>query len=35
MKNGYVILEWILEEYGVKVWTGYIWFRIATIGRLL
>jgi len=28
-------LEWILEKYGGKVWTGLIGFRIETNGRLL
>jgi hypothetical protein len=30
-----IILEWILEEYGGKVWTVLIWLRIATNGGLL
>jgi hypothetical protein len=30
-----VILDWILEKYGGRVWTEYIWFRIGTNGRLL
>jgi len=25
-----IILEWILEKYGGKVWTGFIWLRIGT-----
>jgi hypothetical protein len=29
------ILEWILGKYGGKVWTGCIWARIGTSGRLL
>jgi len=30
--DGRIILEWIL---GLKMWTGFIWIRIGTIGRLL
>jgi hypothetical protein len=33
--DGNVILEWILWKYGGKVWTGFIWLRIGTSGRLL
>jgi hypothetical protein len=25
-----VILEWILKEYGGKVWTEFVWLRIRT-----
>jgi hypothetical protein len=32
--HGRVILEWILKNQGVRVWTGFIWFRIGTSGRL-
>jgi hypothetical protein len=28
--DGKVILEWILEKWGRKVWTECIWFRIGT-----
>jgi hypothetical protein len=28
-----ITLEWILEKYGGKVWTGYIWPRNGTGGR--
>jgi hypothetical protein len=28
-------LEWILEESNGKMWTGFIWSRIGTSGRLL
>jgi hypothetical protein len=27
--------EWILGKYGGKVWTGFIWLRIGSSGRLL
>jgi len=30
-----IILEWILGKYGGKMWTGCIWLRIETRGRLL
>jgi hypothetical protein len=30
-----VILKWILKKYGVRVWTGFIWFSIETSGGLL
>jgi len=30
-----IILEWSLEKYIGKVWTGFIWLRIWTSGRLL
>jgi hypothetical protein len=30
-----IILEWILEKQDGKVWTGFIWLRIVTIGGLL
>jgi hypothetical protein len=30
-----ITLEWILEKYGRKVWTGFVWLRIRTSGRLL
>jgi len=33
--NGKIILEWILRKKGRKVWTGYIWLGIGTVGRLL
>jgi len=26
--DGRIILEWILEKQGGKVWAGYIWLRI-------
>jgi hypothetical protein len=33
--DGRIILEWILGKYGGKVWTGFIWLRIATSDGLL
>jgi hypothetical protein len=30
-----IILEWILEKQGGKVWTGFIWQRMWASGRLL
>jgi hypothetical protein len=29
-----IMLKWILEEQGGKLWTGFIWLRIGTIGGL-
>jgi hypothetical protein len=28
-------IEWILEKYGEKFWTEFIWLRIGIIGRLM
>jgi hypothetical protein len=33
--GGRLILNWILEEQNVVVWTGLIWFRIGASGGLL
>jgi hypothetical protein len=33
--DGKIILEWILENQGGKVWAGLIWIRIETSGGLL
>jgi hypothetical protein len=33
--NGRMILKWILEEQGGKLWTECIWLRIGTSGRHL
>jgi hypothetical protein len=33
--DGSIILKWILGKYGWRVWTGFIWLRIGTGGRLL
>jgi hypothetical protein len=30
-----IILQWILEKSGGKVWTGLIWPRVETISGLL
>jgi hypothetical protein len=32
--DGRKILDWILRKWGAKVWTGFIWLRIGTIGKL-
>jgi hypothetical protein len=29
------ILEWLIGKYDGRVWTGFTWFRIGTIGGLL
>jgi hypothetical protein len=31
--DGRIILKWIFEKY-VMEWTGLIWFRIVTSGKL-
>jgi hypothetical protein len=31
----WTILNWILERYDGMVWSGLIWLRIGTNGRLL
>jgi len=33
--DGKIILEWILGKQGGKVWTGFIWLRIGSIGGSL
>jgi hypothetical protein len=33
--SGRVILKWFLKKYGVRMWTGFIWLRIRSSGRLL
>jgi len=33
--DGKIILEWILGKQGEKLWTGFIWLRIGTIGGVL
>jgi hypothetical protein len=30
-----IILEWILDKFDRKAWTGFNWQRIGTSGRLL
>jgi hypothetical protein len=31
--DGKIILEWILEKYDGKLWTGLTWIRAGTTGR--
>jgi hypothetical protein len=33
--NGRTLLKWILKEYSVRVWGGYIWLRIESRDKLL
>jgi hypothetical protein len=33
--DGRLILIWILEKWGWKAWTGFIWLKIETSGGLL
>jgi hypothetical protein len=33
--GGRIILEWILEKKGGKLWFAFIWLRIGTGGGLL
>jgi len=33
--DGNILLEWILEKYGWKLWTEFTLLRIGTSGRLL
>jgi hypothetical protein len=33
--DGKIILDWISDKQGGKVWTGCIWFRIGASGGLL
>jgi hypothetical protein len=33
--DGRATLKWILKRQDGRVWTGLIWFRIGTSGRLL
>jgi hypothetical protein len=33
--DGRIISEWILGKEGGKVWTGCIWLRAGTNGRLM
>jgi hypothetical protein len=28
--NVKIILEWMLDKYGEKLWAGYMWLRIET-----
>jgi hypothetical protein len=34
-KDGRIISKSILKEYGVRMWTGFIWLKIGTSGGLL
>jgi hypothetical protein len=33
--DGRVILEWMLKKWVRRVWTGFMWLRVGTSGRLL
>jgi hypothetical protein len=33
--DGRIILEWVSDKYGGKLWTVFMWFMIGTIGGLL
>jgi hypothetical protein len=33
--DGRIILKWILQEEGVRVWTGFTWLIISSSGGLL
>jgi hypothetical protein len=33
--EGRIILEWIFEKLGGKVWTGSVWLAIGTSGEIL
>jgi hypothetical protein len=33
--GGKIILEWILEKWGWRLWTAFVWPRIGTSGVLL
>jgi hypothetical protein len=33
--DGKIILKWISEKQYVRIWTGFVWLRIGTGGRLL
>jgi hypothetical protein len=33
--DGRIILEWIFENQGRKLWTGFVWLRIGTSKWLL
>jgi hypothetical protein len=28
--DGRIILEFVLKEYGVRIWTGFIWLRMSS-----
>jgi hypothetical protein len=33
--DGRIILELVLKEYGVRIWTGFIWLRMMSCSRFL
>jgi hypothetical protein len=33
--DGRIIFKWVLEKQNVRVWSGFIWPRIAMIGVFL
>jgi hypothetical protein len=33
--DGRIILKWILGKEGWRVWIGFMWLRIGTVGGLL
>jgi hypothetical protein len=33
--DGRIILKWILNKYGVRVWAGFIWLRIGSSGGFM
>jgi len=33
--DGKIILDWILEKYGGKMWSGFVWHRTEISGGLL
>jgi hypothetical protein len=32
--DGKIILKWILRKCGWRMWIGFTWFRIGTVGGL-
>lgn len=33
--DGEILLNWIVKKQGNKAWSGFIWSRTVTIGRML
>jgi hypothetical protein len=33
--DGRTVLKWILDNYGVKVWTGLDWLRVGLYGEII